>query len=132
MRGTSLPDPVDHDDVGVLPNAVEHDLATVGRSVEAVGLVSRLEVRESTLLSRLEVDQPEVLVPVRSLQDDETSAVAEEAVSIRLMPNGQLRNGVWCPRRRHGAKAPERPGNRFRIDDEAAVRRPDQIPDDSR
>src|SRR5713226_5340394 len=52
----------DQHDIRVLLYAIEHDLAVIGRHIEVTDDNVAIETSETTLRSRLEIDEPEVFV----------------------------------------------------------------------
>src|SRR5215471_20106423 len=82
---------IDKNNVGILPQAVEHDLLAIGSDIECSHRRVLSEMRELARPFRRDVENPEVLNWVRALHVNETIPTGQESHALAVSRHVDVR-----------------------------------------
>src|SRR5215831_2373247 len=93
---------IDKNNVGILPQTVEHDLLAIGSDIERSHRRVLSEMRELARPFRRDVENPEVLNWVRALHVNETIPTGQESHALAVSRHVDVRPFDPCAIRAHG------------------------------
>jgi hypothetical protein len=88
---------INQDDVGIVPQAIEHDLFAVRRDVEGSHRGANVETGQGARFFRGEIERPEILPRTLSLHVNRASPVGQKAVRVSDVGRNRLDGSISCP-----------------------------------